>query len=99
MVLLDMCLILRGTREGIMYVQYQRNVLVTMCRPLLGPSLLFKGETIPTSGDLSVRDWARWALVESWKRVLYFAWCECAYRPLRTDVNDKSRRMHPAGLL
>ncbi|OJJ08764.1 hypothetical protein ASPVEDRAFT_66629 [Aspergillus versicolor CBS 583.65] len=74
MVLLDMCLILGGTREGIMYVQYQRNILVTMCRPLLGPSLLFKGEAIPTSGDLSVRDWARWALVESWKRVVYFAW-------------------------
>jgi hypothetical protein len=79
LVLFNFALLSRGTREGIMHVQYQRNILVTMCRPLLTPGLLFKRNMIPSGANISLADWSRWIVVESWKRVAYFTWRESTF--------------------
>ncbi|KAL2832309.1 hypothetical protein BJY01DRAFT_260258 [Aspergillus pseudoustus] len=75
MVLLNFSQLLRGTRQAIMQVQYQRNILVTMCRPLLSPGLLFEWrESFASDVGVSLRDWPRWIAIEAWKRVVYFTW-------------------------
>ncbi|KAJ9255177.1 transcriptional regulator family: Fungal Specific TF [Paecilomyces variotii] len=76
--LFNLALLMGGTREGIMHVQYQRSVLVTMCRPLLIPGVLFEQSHILSTTSMLTEDWSRWIVTESWKRLAYFTWvCEC----------------------
>jgi hypothetical protein len=60
-----------------MHFQYQRNMLVTMCRPLLMPNILFAKSCMSSAFSLRAGDWALWIATESWQRIVYFTWCEC----------------------
>ncbi|KAF9885222.1 hypothetical protein FE257_000582 [Aspergillus nanangensis] len=78
--LFNLALLFGGTREGIMHLQYQRNVLVTMCRPLLVPNVLFAKSYMLSAASVLITDWTRWIALESWKRVVYFTWLiECLH--------------------
>ncbi|KAJ5959262.1 uncharacterized protein N7479_006412 [Penicillium vulpinum] len=72
--LFNFALLFGGTREGLMHLQYQRNLLVTMCRPLLVPGALFAKCGLLANASVPTRDWTRWIMMESWKRLVYFTW-------------------------
>ncbi|KAJ5533543.1 hypothetical protein N7494_010095 [Penicillium frequentans] len=72
--LFNISLLFGGSREGLMHLQYQRNVLVTMCRPLLVPGILFAKSWMLSNASIPNEDWSRWVVTESWKRVVYFTW-------------------------
>lgn len=74
--LFNISLLFGGSREGMMHLQYQRNVLVTMCRPLLVPGILFAKSWMLSNASVPNEDWSRWVVTESWKRVVYFTWCK-----------------------
>lgn len=72
--LFNMSLLFGGSREGLMHLQYQRNVLVTMCRPLLVPGILFAESWMVSNVKVPYEGWGRWVATESWKRLIYFTW-------------------------
>ncbi|KAJ5628764.1 hypothetical protein N7490_010992 [Penicillium lividum] len=82
--LFHFALLFGGNREGMMHLQYQRNVLVTMCRPLLVPGILFAKCWIASNATVLTEDWSRWVATESWKRIIYFTW----YLPTIIAVSD-----------
>ncbi|KAJ5667408.1 hypothetical protein N7507_003272 [Penicillium longicatenatum] len=82
--LFNFALLFGGTREGMMHLQYQRHVLITMCRPLLVPGILFAKSWILSNASIPNADWSRWVATESWKRVIYFTW----YLPTIIAVGD-----------
>ncbi|PYH40381.1 Zn(II)2Cys6 transcription factor domain-containing protein, partial [Aspergillus saccharolyticus JOP 1030-1] len=76
--LFNFSLLFSGTRENLMHLQYQRNLLVTMCRPLLIPSVLFAKSSMLSNGSVATGIWTQWIATESWKRLVYFTWLiEC----------------------
>ncbi|KAJ5751953.1 hypothetical protein N7520_008870 [Penicillium odoratum] len=99
--LFHFALLFGGNREGMMHLQYQRNVLVTMCRPLLVPGILFAKCWIASNATVLTEDWGRWVATESWKRVVYFTWsdlkgsdpqeCPGILSLLKMDVIDQER--------
>lgn len=74
--LFNISLLFGGSREGMMHLQYQRNVLVTIFRPLLVPGILFAKSWMLSNASVPNEDWSRWVATESWKRVIYFTWCK-----------------------
>lgn len=74
--LFNFALLFSGTRDGLMHLQYQRNLLVTMCRPLLVPGVLFAKSSMLSSPTEPIDDWTQWIATESWKRLVFFTWCE-----------------------
>lgn len=74
--LFNIALLFGGSREGMMHLQYQRNVMVTMCRPLLVPGILFAKSWMLSNASAPNEDWSRWVATESWKRLIYFTWCK-----------------------
>lgn len=72
--LFTLSLLLGGSQEGIMYAQYQRNMIITMCRPLFVPTLLFGKSCMLSKATISAADWSRWINDESWKRIAYYTW-------------------------
>ncbi|KAJ5390545.1 uncharacterized protein N7496_001613 [Penicillium cataractarum] len=72
--LFNFALLFGGTRHNAMHLQYQRNLLVTMCRPLLVPGILFAKSAILSDQHMPIGDWAAWIATESCKRLVYFAW-------------------------
>ncbi|KAJ5809236.1 uncharacterized protein N7503_001454 [Penicillium pulvis] len=93
--LFNIALLFGGSREGMMHLQYQRNVLVTMCRPLLVPGILFAKSWILSNTSVPNVDWSRWVATEAWKRVIYFTWypqeCPGVLSLLKMDVIDHER--------
>lgn len=59
-----------------MHLQYQRNLLVTMCRPLIIPSVLFAKSSMLSNASVATGNWTQWIATESWKRLVYFTWCK-----------------------
>lgn len=64
-----------GSQDTVCTMQYQRNILITLCRPFL------VGHASPLTSLPSVdlkdtsESWSNWVLSESWKRAIYFSWC------------------------
>ncbi|PWY72801.1 hypothetical protein BO83DRAFT_378746 [Aspergillus eucalypticola CBS 122712] len=79
-------LLFGGTREGMMHLQYQRNVLVTMCRPLLVPGILFAKSWVLSNASVSGEDWSQWIIKESWKRLVYFTWLMECFQLILLDL-------------
>ncbi|KAJ6016351.1 hypothetical protein N7540_010942 [Penicillium herquei] len=75
--LFNFALLFGGTRDNLMHLQYQRNLIVTMCRPLLVPGILFAKSGLLSDTNMQIADWSGWINTESWKRLVYFAWSEC----------------------
>ncbi|OQE08066.1 hypothetical protein PENVUL_c011G10301 [Penicillium vulpinum] len=84
--LFNFALLFGGTREGLMHLQYQRNLLVTMCRPLLVPGALFAKCGLLANASVPTRDWTRWIMMESWKRLVYFTWLNECFQLILFDL-------------
>ncbi|OGM44706.1 hypothetical protein ABOM_007376 [Aspergillus bombycis] len=84
--LFNFALLFGGTREGIMHLQYQRNLLVTMCRPFLVPCVLFAKNDMLSSASVPTTDWHQWITIESWKRVVYFTWLTECFQTILFDL-------------
>ncbi|KAF9889807.1 hypothetical protein FE257_006897 [Aspergillus nanangensis] len=76
--LYNIYLLFHGTKETLYELQYQRNIIITLCRPfLVGHGSAFNHSSPP---DLSTEEneWSSWVETESWRRTIYFAWLgEC----------------------
>ncbi|KAE8325362.1 fungal-specific transcription factor domain-containing protein [Aspergillus sergii] len=76
--LLNLCQMFHGTREEFLKLQYQRNMLITLCRlHMAQTSSIFNAK--PGLDDDSSRDtWKAWIREESWRRLVYSTWMlEC----------------------
>ncbi|KAH8426504.1 fungal specific transcription factor domain-containing protein [Aspergillus melleus] len=67
-----------GSKDTVCTMQYQRNILITLCRPFLvghaSPFTRLSSINLKESGE----NWSQWTLSESWKRTIYFTWVlEC----------------------
>ncbi|RAQ63403.1 hypothetical protein COH20_007161 [Aspergillus flavus] len=76
--LLNLCQMFHGTREEFSKPQYQRNMLITLCRlHMAQTSSIFNAKS--GLDDDSCRDtWKAWVKQESWRRLVYSTWMlEC----------------------
>src|SRR4051812_34818977 len=73
--LLQFSMLFSGTKQGVLNLQYQRNLLITLLRPITSHhgSIFWRCEPISDMGDAQ---WHRWIKRESWIRLLYFTWCK-----------------------
>ncbi|OOO04443.1 hypothetical protein OAory_01052900 [Aspergillus oryzae] len=74
--LLNLCQMFHGTREEFLKLQYQRNILTTLCRlHMAQTSSIFNARS--GLDDDSCRDtWKAWVKQESWRRLVYSTWSE-----------------------
>ncbi|KAL9562743.1 hypothetical protein ACKAV7_013095 [Fusarium commune] len=75
--LLHNCLLFSGSKQGVLELQYQRNLLITLLRPMIaGHGSIFRSPQPPSEGDTT--QWRTWIMRESWGRLVYYAWLfEC----------------------
>ncbi|KAI9041369.1 Zn(II)2Cys6 transcription factor [Aspergillus affinis] len=67
-----------GSKNTVCTMQYQRNILITSCRPFLvghaSPFTRLSSINLKENGE----SWSQWILSESWKRTIYYTWVlEC----------------------
>ncbi|KAK1144854.1 hypothetical protein N8T08_004867 [Aspergillus melleus] len=67
-----------GSKDTVCTMQYQRIILITLCRPFLvghaSPFTRLSSMNLKEKGA----SWSQWTLSESWKRTIYFTWVfEC----------------------
>jgi hypothetical protein len=74
--LFNLCQLFHGTRAEFLKLQYQRNILITLCRlHMAQASSMFNMEVSPDA-EGHHDAWQVWIREESWRRLTYATWSE-----------------------
>ncbi|KAH6723076.1 hypothetical protein BKA61DRAFT_565730 [Leptodontidium sp. MPI-SDFR-AT-0119] len=87
----NFCMMFKGTKDGYTRFGYQRNLLITLCRPFIARHK--SGSHI--SGDNPEKrhggDWGAWIECESQRRLVYFTWNEPITNSMVQCLSDLGR--------